>query len=84
MTEPEGEARRGRPRPQDTIARDDQVLAAVPEDGTGVTRTQLAAATQLAPNAIYLSLYRLQRDKRIERARENGAHVWKRVSTDAT
>lgn len=86
MTEPEApaaEAKRGRPRPQDTIQRDQDVLANFPADGSGITKVALAEATGMPGNQLYLSLYRLQRDKAIERVREGGAHTWKRVPADA-
>lgn len=77
------EPRRGRPRSQDTIDRDEAVLAAFPEDGSAITRKALAEATGQEENKIYLSLYRLKRDGRIQRDRESGAHVWKRATADA-
>lgn len=83
MTEPtEGDAptRRGRPRPESTIARDEQVFELIPADGSTITRNALADALQVEPKAIYLSLYRLSRSQRIERVHEGGSHVWKRVS----
>lgn len=84
MTEPQAEtARRGRPRPQETIDRDAAVLAHVPADGTSVTRRQLAEATGMPENAVYLSLFRLHRDGEIERVREGGSHTWKRITAVA-
>lgn len=77
------EPRRGRPRSQDTITRDEQVLAAFPEGDGTITRGQLAEATGLPENSVYLSLHRLKRDGRIQRERTNGAHVWKRAAADA-
>jgi uncharacterized membrane protein len=77
------EPRRGRPRSQDTIARDEQVLAAFPEGDGTITRAQLAEATSQAEGKVYLSLHRLKRDGKIQRERVNGAHVWKRTPADA-
>lgn len=77
------ESRRGRPRSQDTIDRDEAVLAAFPEGDGTVTRSQLAEATGQEENKVYLSLHRLKRDGRIQRERVNGAHVWKRTPADA-
>jgi predicted Rossmann fold nucleotide-binding protein DprA/Smf involved in DNA uptake len=70
-------SRRGRPRPDETITRDKQIFEHL---DTGKTRAQLVEATGLTPNQVYLSLYRLNREGRIERARDGGAHVWTRVA----
>lgn len=73
--------RRGRPRSQETIDRDNQVLEVIKGAADAPTREQLAEATGLEPNKVYLSLYRLQRDGAIVRGREGGKHVW-RVASD--
>jgi len=89
MTEPEGapaentEAKRGRPRSAETIERDNVILGAIPADGTGVTRKQIAETAGVDESKVYLSLYRLQRDGQATRVRENGVHAWKRVAADA-
>lgn len=83
MTEAATEAatRRGRPRPAETIDRDEKVFAAL-RDGGPKTKSQLADATGLTGNAVYLSLFRLSRDGRIERGAEGDQrHVW-RVKAD--
>lgn len=84
MTEPTGEAvtaegaaRRGRPRPDVTIQRDQQVLNAL--DGPK-TRAQLIEATGLSKNQVYLSLYRLRKDGHVVRDRQGALHVWSRVA----
>jgi hypothetical protein len=80
MTEPTPVAaapRRGRPRPESTLKRDEQVFALVNGD---VTRKQIAA--QLADtkeSQVYLSLLRLRAAGRVEHVRENGVHVWRRA-----
>lgn len=74
--EPNTGTRRGRPRPEHTIERDDAVYAALE---TPMTRAQLAEATSFPKNEVYLSLYRLRAAGRIERARDGGNHVWSRV-----
>lgn len=72
--------RRGRPRPDTTIARDEQVLAAI---GAGSpTRAQLAETTGLEPKAIYLSLYRLRVQGRVERVRDGSDHVWRAKASE--
>ena len=66
----------GRPRPQETRDRDEQVYATLVE---AKTREQLVAETQIPPKLVYLSLYRLRRDGRVEHIREAGAHKWIRT-----
>lgn len=68
--------RRGRPRPQETRDRDEAVFEKLVEP---MTREALVEATGTAPKLVYLSLYRLRRDGRVARTRENGAHLWSRV-----
>lgn len=69
-------AGRGRPRPSDTIERDERVFAAL---DAPKTREALAAELELEPKQAYLSLWRLRKNGRITRTREGGAHVWTRV-----
>jgi site-specific DNA-cytosine methylase len=66
----------GRPRPQETRDRDEAVYAALTEPKS---REQLVAETNIEPKLVYLSLYRLRRDGRIQRTREGGAHRWARI-----
>jgi hypothetical protein len=73
-------ARRGRPRPESTIERDNKVFEALAEPAT---RKDLVEKTGLAKNEVYLSLYRLRRDNRIERSRDGSAHTWARVAAAA-
>lgn len=71
---------RGRPRPNETIERDEKVLAALVAAGAdGLTRPKLAAATELPGNQVYLSLYRLKRDGKA--GRDGG--VWKAIEQAA-
>lgn len=72
---------RGRPRPDDVIARDDAVL----EQITGEMTTQeVADAAGVSKNFAYLSLYRLRRDGKVQRVHNEttGAAMrhWVRVS----
>lgn len=65
MTEPtEGAttdtASRGRPRPDETIKRDEVVLAAIAEK-PGTRKELVERLPDMTGNAIYLSLYRLSR-----------------------
>ena len=58
---------RGRPRPDDTVARDEKVLAHI--QGAGAqTRAQIATALEMEGKQVYLSLYRLHRDGKIQRS----------------
>lgn len=87
MTEPTGEAtatetttaRRGRPRPEDTIARDQQVLEALAEPKS---REDLVAATGLTANQVYLSLWRLRKEGKAQRDRQGAKHVWSKVTAE--
>lgn len=81
MTEPavvEEAGRAGRPRPQETLDRDEQVFAAL---DAPLTKAQLRERLgEMQPSHIYLSLYRLRNAGRVTRARgEGGAHVWSRA-----
>lgn len=83
MTEPTGEAtapRRGRPRPETTIQRDQQVLAALAQGGK--TREDLATETGLTKSEVYLSLHRLRKAGNVERTRDGGKHVWAQVTQE--
>lgn len=60
--------RRGRPRPQGTISRDEAVFKALADAGGPVTREQLATSLDMQSSFIYLSLYRLREQGRVRRA----------------
>ena len=77
----EAVAAKGRPRPTETLERDEQVFAAL---GEPKTRETLATELGLEPKLIYLSLYRLRKDGRVVGARQDGAHKWSRVEVEAT
>jgi predicted Rossmann fold nucleotide-binding protein DprA/Smf involved in DNA uptake len=81
MTEPvapetPAERRRGRPRPEATIERDQQVYAAL--EAGPKTKKELAEATALPANQVYLSIYRLRKSNQIKKV-EGKAHTWERV-----
>jgi predicted Rossmann fold nucleotide-binding protein DprA/Smf involved in DNA uptake len=67
-TETEETKQRGRPRPDEVIARDDAVLNAVTDEPKSTQ--DLVEATSLARNLVYLSLFRLRRDGRVQRAKD--------------
>lgn len=73
--------RRGRPRPETTIQRDEQVAQALVAGGK--TREDLATETGLTKSEVYLSLHRLRKAGRVERTREGGKHVWAQVQAAA-
>lgn len=73
-------ARRGRPRPDNTVQRDEQVFEQL---GEPRTRGQLVELTQLDARAVYLSLHRLRTAGRIQRTRDGANHVWSRVVSPA-
>jgi site-specific DNA-cytosine methylase len=72
------ETQRGRPRPGETVERDRRVFETLA--GAGKTREALATELDMEPKLVYLSLYRLRRDGRVERVRQDGAHFWQRVA----
>jgi predicted Rossmann fold nucleotide-binding protein DprA/Smf involved in DNA uptake len=76
------DTKRGRPRPQATIDRDNTVLAAIGD--APKTKAELVEATGLPGNEVYLSLYRLKRDGRITKGGEAGANKYAKVEVQAT
>lgn len=72
------ETSKGRPRPQETVERDQRVFDALAMQG--LSREAISTAVQVKPNLVYLSLWRLKRDSRVERVRHDGNWVWQRVA----
>lgn len=72
---------RGRPRPQSTIERDTNVLnylqSQTGEDGAyvGKTRDDIAKALGIEGKQVYLSLFRLNRDGKVQKG-VGSAHAW--------
>jgi predicted Rossmann fold nucleotide-binding protein DprA/Smf involved in DNA uptake len=68
--------RRGRPRAQETIQRDEVVLKAL---GAGPrTKEQLTQELGLKDTHVYLSLWRLRRDGHVERFSDaDQRHLWR-------
>lgn len=90
MTEPETpapnaeEKTKGRPRPDETKARDTRVLELVTEAaGAGLTRQAVAEGLgeNMKSSHAYLSLFRLHRDGLVKRVRVGGKHVWMETNT---
>lgn len=74
--------RRGRPRPETTIARDAEVYRRL--EAGPATKVQLAEATGLKESEVYLSLHRLKKDGKIRRVRNGSSHTWELHDGTAT
>lgn len=73
---PEESTRRGRPRSQETLSRDESVVAAL-QTGSR-TKEQLADELGIGPNLVYLSLWRLRRAGRVEKITDGDVrHSWR-------
>lgn len=70
----QAERRRGRPRPAETIARDEQIFSLLAEGSS--SRGQLARETGLSTDLVHLALRRLQRDGRVRQCLQGGVIVW--------
>lgn len=69
--------RRGRPRSPDTIDRDRRVVNVLTSRGAQ-TKDQLVAEIGLKPSLVYLALWRLKREGRVERTSGGGErYVWR-------
>jgi len=66
------EVKRGRPRPQEVMDRDEAVYAAIAARD-GVTSEELSEATGFEKNMVYLSVFRLRKEGRVERQTEDGS-----------
>lgn len=71
------ERRRGRPRPQETIQRDAQLLLILRDSGESMTKYELAEALRISPSVVYLGLRRLKADDRVRHVRMGKRHSWK-------
>lgn len=68
--------RRGRPRSQETIQRDTEVLKAL-RDGGPQTKEQLVEYMKLKPSLVYLALWRLKRTGEVQRTSDGAnRYVW--------
>lgn len=76
--EPPADGRRGRPRPTETVDRDQRIFDALASHGK--SRVTLASELGIEPNLVYLSLWRMKRAQRVERLRHDGGWVWQRVA----
>lgn len=81
MTEKE-KAPRGRPRPQDTISRDDKILKLLSESGPK-TRNDVSEALDISHSLTYLSLDRLRRNGHVRRClQDDGSSVWSTATSE--
>jgi predicted ArsR family transcriptional regulator len=79
MTEASTEAdtRHGRPRPQDTIERDEKVAQLLSAEGP-LTREEIATKLGITPSIAYMSLFRLRKSGDVAKATGEGVrpHTW--------
>ncbi|MFC8423921.1 hypothetical protein ACFUN7_24100 [Streptomyces sp. NPDC057236] len=66
--------RRGRPRPAETIERDERIHTLLA--GGARSRGQIAQETDLSTDLVHLALRRLQRDGRVRQCLQDGVIVW--------
>lgn len=71
--------RRGRPRPVETIERDERIYQLLAEGAQ--SRGQLAQETGLTTDLVALALGRLRRAGRIRQCLQGGVIVWSAAST---
>lgn len=74
--------RRGRPRPDTVIERDNGVYNIVAASDEPMTRRQIAEITGLKESHVYLSLLRLRNNGRLQFKRANGGHFWSLAIVD--
>lgn len=73
--------RRGRPRSPETIQRDEQVFVQLRDNGPQSKEQLVEALGNVKPTHVYLSLWRLAKEKRVERTSEAATrHVWQVVA----
>lgn len=66
--------RRGRPRPIETIERDERIYQLLAAES--MSRGQLAQETSLTTDLVALALGRLRRDGRVRQCLDGGVIVW--------
>lgn len=79
------EGGRGRPRPQDVIARDEKAYQTLIESGP-LTKPDLAEKLGITPSLTYMSLFRLAQAGRVRRVATESArsHTWEAVQDTPT
>lgn len=71
---------RGRPRPEFTQLRDEQVFQILHFNGP-TSRAEIADRIQVNVNIVYLSLNRLRNAGRVEKVRRGKHHLWAVAAT---
>lgn len=66
--------RRGRPRPAETIERDERIHQLLAEGAR--SRSEIAHETDLTTDLVYLALTRLRRRGRVRQCLHEGVIVW--------
>lgn len=75
------ESRRGRPRPQETIVRDRQVVRVLRASPAPLTRAELAARLGVSHSLAYLALRRLQQGGLVRYVNlGHKRHAWEAVA----
>lgn len=69
-------ARRGRPRPQETIKRDADLVRALKEAPESMTKYELAEALRVSPSVVYLALRRLKAEGLVRHVSLGKRHSW--------
>lgn len=67
---------RGRPRPAETIRRDERVMELVRDHGGRITRAQVMEELDLTASLAWLSLARLRKDGRLVRCIVGREQTW--------
>lgn len=68
--------RRGRPRPDATLKRDEHVYEVLTSP---MTKNTVAEVAGISRSEAYLSLWRLRYNKRVRSIRNGSTHTWERV-----
>lgn len=73
--------RRGRPRSAETIQRDEHVFAKLRDGGPQSKEQLVEALGDVKPTHVYLSLWRLAKDQRVQRTSDGvSRHTWQVVA----
>lgn len=71
------ERRRGRPRPQETIQRDHQLVRVLREADESMTKYELAEVLRVTPGMAYLALRRLKAEGLVQHVWIGKRHSWR-------
>lgn len=82
QTESGESSRRGRPRSQEAMNRDEAVFSTL-NDGAQLTRNEIAEKVGFTGGLTYLSLYRLQREGRVVRVADGTTRrAWRQATPE--